>query len=95
MGNICPRKETGKLLFDFKYQNIRCREQTTLDDTKINRNRLQKVMDKIDAEITLGQFDYSVYFPNSLMVNKFDKIETQKRILSGEAKPTFKEFSAE
>jgi len=95
MGNICPRKETGKLLFDFKYQKVRCREQTTLEDTKANRKRLQNVMDKIDAEITLGQFNYAAYFPNSAMVTKFDKLETQKRIMSGDIKPTFKAFSDE
>jgi len=95
MGSVRIRNETGKLFFDFKYQNTRCREQTTLDDTKANRNRLQKVMDKIDAEITLGQFNYADYFPNSAMVGKFEKIEINRRILSGEAKPTFKEFAAE
>ncbi|WP_198244471.1 Arm DNA-binding domain-containing protein [methane-oxidizing endosymbiont of Gigantopelta aegis] len=95
MGSIRVRRETGKLFFDFKYQNIRCREQTTLEDTKINRNRLQKVMDKIDAEITLGIFNYRTYFPNSSMVAKFDQLETRKRILSGDAKPKFKDFAAE
>lgn len=95
MGSIRVRRETGKLFFDFKYQNIRCREQTTLEDTKTNRNRLQKVMDKIDAEITLGIFNYRTYFPNSSMVAKFDQLETRKRILSGDAKPRFKDFAAE
>ncbi len=95
MASIRVRTETGKLFFDFKFHNLRCREQTTLDDTKANRTRLQKVMDKIEAEITLGQFNYAAYFPNSSMVQKFDKLETQKRILRGDAKPTFKAFSAE
>lgn len=70
MGSIRIRNETGKLFFDFKFQNIRCREQTTLDDNKANRSKLQKVMDKIDAEITLGQFVYRNYFPNSALVEK-------------------------
>jgi hypothetical protein len=30
MGSIRVRNETGKLFFDFKFQNIRCREQITL-----------------------------------------------------------------
>jgi hypothetical protein len=45
MGSIRARNETGKLFFDFKFQNIRCREQTTLEDNKANRCKLQKVMD--------------------------------------------------
>ncbi|TDR52037.1 integrase [Halomonas ventosae] len=65
MGKIVARKETGKLCFDFRYLGKRCREQTTLDDTPANRRKLMKIMEKIEAEITLDSFDYGRYFPNS------------------------------
>ena len=39
MGNIVARPETGKLFFDFRYRNKRCREQTALDDTPANRRK--------------------------------------------------------
>jgi len=49
------------LFFDFRFQGVRCREYTRLPDTPTNRRRMQKVMDKIEAEITLGTFNYAAY----------------------------------
>jgi len=65
MASINLRKETGKLYLDFRFRNIRCREQTELADTPANRKKLQKALDRIEAEILLGQFDYKAMFPNS------------------------------
>ena len=50
---------------------MRCREQTSLTDTERNRRRLTKLLQKIDAEITLGTFDYCLYFPDSPRVSRF------------------------
>src|SRR5690554_222205 len=78
MGHIRVRKETGKLYFDFQYQKTRCREQTLLDDTPENRSKLNVAMKRIDAEITLGTFDYEKYFPGSKNAEKFEaKAKTQ------------------
>jgi integrase len=95
MGSIRVRNETGKLFFDFKFQNMRCREQTTLDDTKSNRAQLQKVMVKIDAEILLGQFVYRNYFPNSSFAEKFDQLEKHRSQFSPDNTPLFKDFAQE
>ena len=65
MGKVAARKETGKLYFDFRYLGKRCREQTTLDNTAANRKKLERILEKIEAEITLGSFDYGRYFPDS------------------------------
>lgn len=65
MGSIRARPQTGKLFFDFRYRGQRCREQTALDDTPANRKKIKLVMQRIDAEITLGTFDYARYFPDS------------------------------
>jgi integrase len=43
---------------DFYYQGVRCREQTALTDTEGNRKKVQKVLDKIETEITAGTFSY-------------------------------------
>lgn len=40
MGNVRVRKETRKLFMDFRYQGVRCREQTALADTPGNRKKL-------------------------------------------------------
>ena len=71
MGSIQVRKETGYLIMDFYYQGSRCREQTALADTEVNRKKVQKVIDKIETEITSGTFDYRSYFPSSKNACKF------------------------
>ncbi len=65
MGSIRTRADTGLLFLDFRFQGIRCREQTALKDTATNRKRVQKVLDRIEAEIQAGTFEYSRFFPNS------------------------------
>jgi len=75
MASINVRKETGKLYFDFRYRNIRCREQTELSDTPTNRKLMEKTLEKIQAEILLGCFDYEKTFPNSKLLAKFKKVE--------------------
>jgi len=73
MGRIAVRKETGKLFFDFNYLNKRCREQTSLDNTAANRRKLERILEKIEAEITLGSFDYGRYFPDSPRAESLSK----------------------
>ena len=76
MGSIRVRKENNKLYFDFRYKGVRCREQTALTDNPANRRKLEKVLKKIEAEITLDTFDYQRYFPNSKLAAKFDQATT-------------------
>ena len=52
VGKIVARKETGNLFFDFRYLGKRCREQTALPDTPTNRKKLEKILERIEAEIT-------------------------------------------
>ena len=70
MGSINQRG--GKLFFDFRYQGQRCREYTKLEDSLKNRNRMNKILDRIEAEILLETFDYRAYFPDSKLANQFD-----------------------
>ena len=65
MGSVRVRSQTGKLFFDFRYRGKRCREQTALDDTPANRKKMKQILERIEAEITLGTFDYARYFPES------------------------------
>tara|TARA_R100000322_G_scaffold170352_1_gene145314 strand:+ start:2264 stop:3484 length:1221 start_codon:yes stop_codon:yes gene_type:complete len=73
MASIRIREATGKLFFDFRYNGKRCREQTALDDSPANRKKLESILKKIEAEITLGSFDYGRYFPSSPNAEKFSK----------------------
>lgn len=72
MASIQVRKENSCLIIDFYYQGVRCREQTVLPDNGSNRKRVQKLIDKIEAEISLGTFDYRRFFPGSKNAEKFD-----------------------
>ena len=71
MGSIRVRKETKKLFIDFRYRGERCREHTALNDTLPNRRKLEKLLQRIEAEIALGTFDYGCYFPNSILSPRF------------------------
>lgn len=70
MGNVRPRPDTGRLYFDFMYAGVRCREQTLLPDTPTNRKKLKAIMERIEAEIVLGAFDYAKTFPGSKNLEK-------------------------
>lgn len=65
MGRVRVREETGSLFFDFRVNGKRCREQTTLKDTKANRRRMEKMLEKIEQAIALGNFEYEKFFPGS------------------------------
>jgi integrase len=94
MGHIRVRKETGKLFFDFRYQNLRCREQTNLKDSAANVKNMERALVKIEAEILLGQFDYEATFPGSKMLPKLQIIERKKRQHKN-GTPLFKDFTEE
>jgi len=90
MGSINQRG--GKLFLDFRYLGKRCREYTKLPDTPANRKRAKKILEHIEAEITLGRFDYNKYFPGSKLGEQFKN--HNKRITQQGAKtPLFKVFA--
>lgn len=105
MGSVRKRSDSGLLFFDFRFNGRRCREQTLLPDTAANRNKLVKVLKKIEAEIKSTTFNYAAYFPTSKNLKHFE-VESvavqfpQTAIASavndagvGQATPTFNDFS--
>ncbi|WP_276784797.1 site-specific integrase [Thalassolituus oleivorans] len=88
----------GKLQIDFRYKGQRCREQTKFEDTPQHRQRLKKIVERIEAEITLGTFVYRDYFPKSAKADFFDELD--KKVLAARlsqsygmnALPTMGEF---
>jgi integrase len=67
MGRIRVRKQAGNPYSDFIYQDQRCRALTTIKDSPVNRKNMEELLERMEAEILLGQFSYVVYFP------KFDQ----------------------
>ncbi|PWI34723.1 site-specific integrase [Vibrio albus] len=79
MGSVSSRN--GKLYLDFRYEGVRCREQTALPDTQANQRKLQKLLNQIEADIRLSCFVYSEYFPQSNRAKKFVRqdLEAQRK----------------
>ena len=85
----------GKLYFDFRFQTMRCREYTKLNDTPENRRKVKPILKRLEAEIELGTFKYEVYFPNSKRLKKInEKVEQHENTQVDQAVlPTFNEFT--
>lgn len=90
MASVSARN--GRLYFDFRFQGVRCREYTKLTDTKANRQRMEATLRKMQAEITLGRFDYAAYFPGSPRAKEFALSAATPTGVSGT--PAFKVFAA-
>jgi integrase len=88
MASIRARADSGKLFFDFRFQGVRCREQTLLDDTPANRRRLEKVLQRIELEIHQGVFDYSAFFPGSKLAATFAVAGSEAPRETGLGQPT-------
>lgn len=92
MGSIRARETAngpGHLVIDFRFQGKRCREQTLLEDTLGNRKRLEKLLRKIEREITLGSFQYAKYFPHSARAKVFGAQPSSSQT----GTPLFRDFS--
>ena len=74
MAKVTVRKETGKLVIDFTYRGVRCREQTALPDSQLNRKRVQMLIEKIKKAQQDGSFHYGDYFPESALAARFDPV---------------------
>ncbi|MFP3455946.1 DUF3596 domain-containing protein [Psychrobacter sp. SIMBA_152] len=86
------RSRYGKLVVDFYYMGIRCRETTNLTDTPANRKKLEKVIEKMEAEIVLGLFNYAKYFPKSDKAAQMVALNDRKECISTDT-PSFEQFA--
>jgi integrase len=72
---------------DFRFTGQRLREYTVLADTPANRKRLQKALDRVEAEIAEGTFDYEKTFGKAPPVAP--KAEPEKVVLAVAVKQSF------
>ncbi|WP_201619422.1 site-specific integrase [Psychrobacter maritimus] len=86
------RARRGKLFIDFTFMNIRCRETTNFPDTPANVKKLALVAKKMEAEITLGIFDYAAYFPKSTRLKEMTALADRAEACISR-NPTFRQFS--
>lgn len=87
------RERNGRLIADFRYMGIRCRETTSLEDNPYNRRVLKKRLEQLEAEITLGTFEYEKYFPKSKKIDDFKEKRSQQIAVQTRV-PLFKDFTA-
>ena len=71
----------GVLYLDFRYRGQRCREVTRLQDTPANRKKCIKLLERLEAEIVLGSFDYARYFPNGGKADLFKSINRRRVVV--------------
>lgn len=81
-----------KLHVDFRFRGQRCREATGLEDTPNHRRRLAGMIKRMEAEITLGTFDYGKYFPNSPKAEEFRQVRNRIEAVRSNI-PTFQAFA--
>ena len=86
------RVRNGKLMIDFRYRGVRCRELTSLANNERNRRRITKIIRQMDAEMELGTFDYAKYFPNSGRVKQFRDYDRRLYELNNRT-PKFEQFA--
>ena len=72
MAKVVTRKETGRLVIDFTYRGVRCREQTALLANPANLKRVQAVVDRLKKAQQDGTFVYREFFPGSSLVARFE-----------------------
>lgn len=92
MGSINAKAGTGTLFFDFRFRGKRCKEYTKLKDSPANRKKLKTILERIEAEITLGTFNYGEYFPNSKRAAEFTR-EMERVNVVQTGLPAFGDFA--
>ena len=79
------RTRYGKLTIDFRYLNKRCCETIAMEDTPNNRKKLEKAIERMEAEMLLGVFDYAKYFPKSA---RLAEIKTAENLINAVSSKT-------
>jgi len=59
------KADKGRLLIDFSWKGVRCREYLGLDDTKEDRAEAKKIKTQVEGQIVGRTLDYGKWFPRS------------------------------
>lgn len=84
MAKVRTRHDTKKLFIDFMYKGERCREQTMLTDTPANRKKLEMLVQRMEAKILLGQFEYADFFPGSKNIQRLQAAGVLADLVNGQ-----------
>jgi integrase len=89
------KADKGKLLLDFMWRGIRCREYLGLDDTKEGRARARQTKLQVEAEIARGALAYATWFPKSKKVQAGGPFAPPPSPPAPEGPPAFGTFGRE
>src|SRR5437870_5613635 len=85
----------GKLLLDFSWQGVRCREYLGGDAGDKDAERAaRKLKAVVEGQIAAGAFDYPATFPQSKKVRAGGPFAPPPAPAAPEAPPTFAVFAA-
>ena len=73
MATLRARPENGRLLLDFYYRGVRCREQTEFFDIPAQRRRAEHLQRHLEEALARGDFRYSDFFPGSRRAERFNE----------------------
>lgn len=65
------RTKNGKFFVDFRVHGVRYKEYLGVPSSDQNKIKLTRLLKRLEAEITLGTFEYERYFPNGKHASRF------------------------
>lgn len=81
------RKDKDRLLLDFYYHDVRCREYLSVQSNKEGRRYAERQAKLLEQELLDGCFEYAEWFPNSKKCRLFNSVR--------KANKTFEEVAEE
>jgi len=70
-----------RLVLDFSWKKVRCREYLGLADTREGRARARSIKKQIEGEITAGTFDYLKWFPDGAKRRLFAPLVSESPVV--------------
>lgn len=80
--NVYVRSDKGRLLLDFYYKNIRCREYLNVQVGKEGMRYAQRQAKLLEQELLDGTLIYAEWFPNSKKCQFFNSVSTKYKIFA-------------
>ncbi|MGD9807744.1 MAG: tyrosine-type recombinase/integrase [Deferribacterales bacterium] len=68
------RKDKNRLLLDFYYRDVRCREYLSVTANKEGRRYAERQAKLLEQQILDGDFEYAAWFPNSKKCRLFNSV---------------------
>jgi len=78
--DVRVRDDKGRLLLDFYYQNVRCREYLAIPRGKEGRRYADRQAKLLEQSILDGDFEYAEWFPESKKCRLFNSVSKANKL---------------